>query len=355
MLDFLRRPGGCPPSTTGGIDFVATLHDVARAAGVSTATVSRALSDPGRLAPSTWLRVQAAIDALGYRPNRAAALLRSGRTGSIGLLVPDLENPYFASITKGVQARAHRSGLTAFVVDTDEDPGREVEMLSLLARQTDGVVLCAPRSLDKEEDLLNENRVVLVNASHRENPGVDVDYAEAMVRAVEHLRALGHQKIAYVGGPASSWADRMRRHGLAQVEERYPGTGILDLGSFAPRVEGGISAADIAAGSGASAVIAFNDLVAIGLMNQLTSRGMEIPDQMSIVGFDDTFVAQLASPPLTTLRVDLAGLGAQAVDLLVQSLARPDPRRGSRSAPHQEPLFPTQLVVRGSTGRAGVR
>lgn len=334
---------------------MATLHDVARVAGVSTATVSRVLSQPGRVSASTCLRVQAAVDALGYRPNRAAALLRSGRTGSIGLLVPDLENPYFASITKGVQAHAHRSGLTTFVVDSDEDPGREVELLGMLGAQTDGVVLCAPRSLDKEEALLEKYKIVLVNASHQRNPAVSVDYADAMVRAVEHLRALGHGTVAYVGGPASSWADQMRRRGLAQVREQYEDVRILDLGSFTPRVGGGASAADLAAGSGASAVVAFNDLVAIGLMNQLTGRGVEIPRQMSIVGCDDTFVAQLASPPLTTLRVDLARLGARAVDLLSRALVAGHRQTDLLAAPSQERPFPIELVVRGSTGRAPSR
>ena len=326
---------------------MATIHDVAAAAGVSTTTVSRVFSQPNQVIESTRLRVQAAASALGYRPNRVAALLRSGRTGTVGLLVPDLENPYFAMITKGVQARARESGLTTFVVDSDEIAEREPRFLQLLVTQTDGVLLCSPRALIEDAVAAQGHNVVLVNSTLEGLSSVSVDYVAAMFKAAEHLYALGHRRIAYVGGPQTSWSDKMRRVGLATAMDQKADLEIIDLGSFVPRVTGGTAAADLAVATGATATVVFNDLMAIGFMNRLTERGLSIPAQMSVVGCDDTFVAQFAAVPLTTFHIDISGMGARAVDLLNQQLASP----GDRSLVTGMP-WPGELVVRASTGVA---
>lgn len=327
---------------------VATLHDVARAADVSTATVSRVLNTPERVIETTRLRVQAAVEALDYRPNRVASLLRSGRTGSIGLLVPDLENPYFAGIAKGAQARAHAFGLTTLLVDSDESPERETELFDMLQQQTDGIVLCSPRAIDHDFTVTGDAPVVLINANHAGVSSINIDYIAVMVKVVEHLRALGHRRMAYIGGPQSSWTDQMRHEGISQAHETYEDVDIVDLGSFAPRVSGGVAAADLAAASGATAVIAYNDLVAIGLLNQLTRRGVRVPQQISIVGCDDTFVAEFASIPLTTVHVDLASMGAKAVDILTHQMpGSPQPRAAA-----SQPPISNELIVRASTGPA---
>jgi len=323
---------------------VATIHDVASAAGVSTATVSRVFSQPLQVTETTRLRVQAIASALGYRPNRVAALLRSGRTGTVGLLVPDLGNPYFAMVTKGVQARARESGLTTFVVDTDESAEREPKFLRLLAAQTDGVLLCSPRALADDAAVAQGSNVVLVNSVLDGLDSVSVDYVAAMRQVVDHLYALGHRKIAYAGGPKASWSDEMRRHGLALVKNQKTDLDITDLGSFGPWVTGGAASADLAVASGATATVVFNDLMAIGFMNRLSERGLSIPRQMSVVGCDDTFVAQFAAVPLTTLHIDIAGMGARAVDLLNQQL-------GHGTSASNTP-WPGELVVRASTGAA---
>ncbi|ARU52125.1 LacI family transcriptional regulator [Cellulosimicrobium cellulans] len=330
-----------------------TVRDVARESGVSISTVSRALAEPERVAPETRDRVVAVANRLGYRPNRAASGLRAGRTGALGLVVPDLENPYFASVTKGVQARARQTGHAVFVVDAGEDPALETELVTGLRSQTDGLVLCSPRAAEADLDAARDAPVVLVNLRHDGVPSVSSDDAHGVVLAVEHLRALGHRRVAYVGGPDRSWSDARRRAGLDAVRERYPDVETVTVGSFRPRVEGGRAAADLVVASGATAVLAYNDLVALGLVARLRERGVDVPRDLSVVGFDDTFVATLASPPLTTVRTDLAQLGARAVDRLVAALGtrRPDVAATVGTPPEEsaDDVLPVELVVRDST------
>jgi LacI family transcriptional regulator len=295
---------------------VVTVHDVARAAGVSISTVSRALAAPERVAPSTRDRVTAAARELGYRPNRAASVLRAGRTGALGLVVPDLANPYFAAIAKGAQARARERGLGLFVVDSDEGPDLETEAVAGLAPQTDGIVLCSPRSVERSVAALGGRPVVLVNHEVDGVPSVVADHGTGMFRALEHLRALGHRKVAYVGGPESSWSDGRRRDGLRAAAARLHDVDLVELGPHRPQVAGGHAAADLVLASGATAVVTFNDLVAVGLVERVRVRGLEVPGDLSVVGCDDAYVAELTSPPLTTLRTDLRGAGRAAVDRL---------------------------------------
>ncbi|GII98337.1 LacI family transcriptional regulator [Sediminihabitans luteus] len=324
-----------------------TVHDVARVAGVSISTVSRALAAPERVAAATRARVQAAADALGYVPNRAASGLRAGRTSAVGLVVPDLENPYFASVTKGVQARARAAGLAVFVVDAEEDPHLEADLVASLAPQTDGLLLCSPRQDDAAvRDAAGRARVVLVNREVAGVPSVCTDHARGTELAIEHLRALGHARVAVVGGPERSWSQERRADGVRRAVERFDDLDVVELGAYRPHVDGGYSAADAAVATGATAVLAFNDLQALGLVRRLAGRGIRVPDDVSVVGCDDTFVAGLAATPLTTVRTDLRGMGATAVDLLAD-LLRPG---NEPEAPRV--VLPAELVVRASTADA---
>jgi LacI family transcriptional regulator len=320
-------------------------RDVARVAGVSISTVSRALTRPDDVAPETRTKVLDIARALGYRPNAAARSLITGRTGNIGLVVPDLENPFFASVTKGVQSRARAAGYALFIADSDEDPSQEPDLARNLAKQVDGLLLCSPRAADSVVlELARECPTVLINRRSGDIPSVVPDNVEGVRQAIVHLRALGHRRIAYVGGPRTSWSNNQRRTAFLALGEQHPDTELVDVGSFQPFVSGGVAAGDLVIASGATAALAYNDVVAFGLLERLRQRGVRVPEDISVIGTDDIPVSALTSPALTSVGLPLVNSGRAAVDLLL-SLVR-DP-----SAPpvHHHDL-PVQLVVRGSTG-----
>lgn len=321
----------------------ATASDVARKAGVSVSTVSRALISPDKVAPTTRQRVLAAAATLQYRPSRAARDLATGRTQTIALVIPDLENPYFSSLTKSIQSRARELGYQLFVIDTDEDPGRELETLEKVTRDVDGVVLCSPRATD--DDLLTHASGIRLVTVNRIIPGVASvisDDADGMTQAMRHLVALGHRRIAYAGGPLSSWSDRTRRasflgHASEQVE-------LHDLGSFMPYFSGGVAAADLALATPVTAVVAFNDLMALGLLDRIRSRGVDVASNISLVSFDNTVFASAVTPHLTSVDFPRRLVARHTLDMLLSR------EQGSGAAPSQ--VLPTQLNVRASSGPA---
>lgn len=330
----------------------ATIRDVARLAGVSPSTVSRALSLPAMVNAATRARVAAAVEQLGYEPNRAARGLITGRTGTIGLVVPDLANPFFASLTKGVQARARHHDVAVFVADTDEDPAAEAGLVRALSKQVDGVVLCSPRAGDEElAAIAQDTAVVLVNRSAAGIPGIAYDNEDGMRQAVAHLVALGHRRIAWVGGPATSWSTQHRGLGLRNAVESLRAE-LAPVGNFAPTYEGGMAAADQVVATGATAVVAYNDLVAIGLLARLHSRGISVPGDLSVVGVDDIAMSRMARPALTTVRLPKQEAGRIAVELLLAMLDDPD---GPGAAARHRQLHGElhgELIVRDSTGPA---
>lgn len=338
-----------------------TVHDVARAAGVSISTVSRALTAPERVAAATRDRVTRIAAELGYRPNLAASGLRMGRTHAVGLLVPDLENPYFASVTKSVQARARAEGYEVFVADTDEDADVEPELIGALAARTDGLLLASPRSGEAElRAALDGLTAVLASrelpaaapgtgsgtdgdsTTPETVPFVAVDDADGVAQIIGHLHALGHRRVGVAAGPPSSWSGRRRVSGLVAAAARWD-LELVRLGTFQPYFAGGTQAADHAVASGVTAVVAFNDLMALGILDRLRQRGIDVPGRMSVVGFDDVQLATLVSPALTTVHAPLARLGRRAVDLLLARL------RGGTPASVQ---LPVELTIRGSSGPA---
>ncbi|MET3919223.1 LacI family DNA-binding transcriptional regulator [Arthrobacter sp. UYEF20] len=320
-----------------------TVRDVAKALGVSASTVSRALSSSELVAPRTRQQIVDKARELGYSPNNAARGLVTGRKGTLGLVVPDLENPYFASVTKGVQARALTAGYSVFVADSDEDSRVELELVRKLKPQVDGLILCSSRLSDQDlASLVHNTSVLLINRRMDGLPNITLNDGEMVRQALEHLHALGHRHVGYAGGPTGSWSDRQRRLGIEQAVPGLDGLEVLSLGSFAPVFGGGQSAADLAVAAGVTAVLAYNDLVALGIVARLNARGISVPDEMSVVGIDDINAATLVSPALTTVRAPLRKLGSTAVDLLVDSFA-------SASVPRPAETLPIELVVRQST------
>jgi DNA-binding LacI/PurR family transcriptional regulator len=322
-----------------------TIQDVAKAAGVSVSTVSRALSVPEMVRKETRARVRAVADSLGYRPNLAARGLITGRTANLGVIVPDLTNPFFPSVLRGVQARAREADHAVFLADCQEDGMEEAGLVTAMAKQVDGVILCASRMTRPVLDtLLGTVPMVFINRTVPGRPSVIMDSSGGMRQAIDHLAALGHRRVAYLNGPRGSWTNRERREGLRRADRH--GMRMTRLGPFAPRFEAGRRGADLVIAAEVTAVIAYNDVMALGVLARLAERGVSVPGEMSVVGFDDITFAAMATPALTT--VDLRGerAGRASVDVLLDVLADLDPAR--------RPDLDSALIVRASTGPAPV-
>lgn len=324
----------------------ASAREVAERAGVSTSTVSRTLSRPESVAPRTRERVVAAARDLGYR-TEALTLPRSepsARTLTLGLVVPDLENPFFASVTKGVQKRAELSGCSVLVADSDEEASQEFSLVTTMAPHVDGIILCSPRAEAGEIlELSRATRLVLVNRRVEGVPAVTVDNRDGVRQAIDHLRALGHRRIAYVGGPRESWSNDERLRAVREVQAELEDVEIIELGHFRPFVSGGIAATDLALASGATAVLAYNDLLALGVLERARQRGVRVPDELSVVGIDNVPVAAMTSPSLTSVELPRLASGRAGVELLLALL-----RGESVTVPSRD--LDVQLVVRDSTG-----
>lgn len=318
-----------------------TIRDVAAAAEVSISTVSRALAHPELVAPRTREHVLAIAREVRYLP--ALAPRRSAtRPGMIGLVVPDLENPFFGLIAKGVQARARSAELLVVVSDIEEDGMLERTMLDSLAGGVDGLILCSPRGGD-ETILEVAQRVPTVIANRQVDglPSVHFDEDRGMTSSLRHLVALGHRRIAYAGGPLQSWTHRRRAEAVRRVAEQESGVELVDLGSFQPYLSGGHGAADQAIAAGVTAVVAFNDLLALGILDRLAQRGVSVPTQMSVSGIDNVAASTYVRPHLTTVDVPRVRMGRTAVDLLLAAM--------HDEAPATSPILPAELIVRDST------
>lgn len=318
-----------------------TIRDVARAAGVHISTVSRAFSNPHLVSPATRERVMAAAAELGYRPNPAARSLITGRTHNLGLIVADIANPYFPSLIKAAERQARQRGYYVFVTDTDEDPAVEAELVNALANQVDGIVLCAPRMTNREIEEKTDAPLVVINRKVNGVPAVLMDLAGGARAALEHLAGLGHRDIVFLSGPPSSWTSREVRRG-ATASAAASGARLSVIGPGQPTEQGGEAAADQVASSGATAVLAHNDLMALGLVNGLARHGMRVPDDISVIGIDNISASRFATPKLTTLATPAAAAGRAAVDMLL--------REDSSSA--AQLILGTTLIPRESTGPA---
>jgi DNA-binding LacI/PurR family transcriptional regulator len=333
---------GCedPGDDAGDVPMAVTIHHVARVAEVSVSTVSRAFTVPDMVHPQTRRKVLRAAEELGYQPNRAARGLVTGRTGNIGVVVPDVANPFFSAVLKGCAARARGAQHVVFLADAAEDPRVEAEMVGAMAKQVDGIVLCSPRENSAElHRVVGTSPLVLVNRVECGLPAVLMDSADGVRQAVEHLAALGHRRIAYLSGPAASWAGEERLRGLRAAAPACD-VEAVELGPFPPTFQGGIQATDLALARGVTAVLAFNDLMAIGVLNRLAARGVSVPGQMSVIGFDDIEMASMTTGPLTTVQMPMEAAGRAAVDMLLDD---PQP------TPELQRWLPTQLIVRSTT------
>ena len=330
---------------------VPTIHDVAARCEVAASTVSRAFSHPERVNAATRERILAIAAEMGYRPHPLARALPSGQTRMLGLLVPDITNPFFLGLIRGAERAAAAAGYTIVLADSDECDETEMTALDRLTRAVDGFVLASSRLSDarlREAD--SAVPLVVVNRRVPVVPGVLIDSVPATKRAVEHLASLGHTRFAYLAGPRASWSDSRRWRALQSVA-RQRGLRMLRIGPLPPTVDGGVVATDAVLAEGVTAVVAFNDLLAIGVLRRLRELGVDVPGQVSVLGCDDIFGADFCDPPLTTLTAPIELAGRAAVELLLSRLDL-GRRHGVSSGRHRDVVLPTTLTIRGSTGPA---
>ncbi|MEW2475154.1 LacI family DNA-binding transcriptional regulator [Micromonospora gifhornensis] len=335
-----------------------TIRDVARASGVHISTVSRTFSAPHLVNPETRVRVLACAEDLGYRPNRAARALITGRTHNIGLIIADIANPFFPPLIKAAESQARHRDYHVFVADTNEDAAAEEELVHALAKQVDGVLLCSPRmSNSLIEQLSREVPLVVVNRQLAGLPCVLMDVGQGARSAIEHLAGLGHRQIALLGGPRGSWTSREIRR-AAGAAARTAGAELTVLGPNPPTEHGGLTQAEQVRRAGVSAVLAYNDLMAIGLLEGLDALGVAVPQEVSVVGVDDISLSRLTRPKLTTVATPTAAAGRTAVDMLLQhdtDLPRTGRAGGAGTTvgvrrTTAQVMLQTELVIRDSTG-----
>jgi LacI family transcriptional regulator len=327
-----------------------SLKDVASAAGVSVTTVSRLLNGTLELPLETKSRIHAAIQELRYEPNPHARSLSRGRSDTIGLVVPDIANPFFATLVSAVEEEADQRGLALSLYATLNRPGREIAYLSALARNhVDGLVFVTNHPDDGElASRINQTGKVVV---------VDEDVPDAMVPklfcdneqggylAGQHLVQNGHRRVLYVGGPQEMISTRRRYSGLRRAlrEASIPMDGLLRYeGEYT--VEFGRKAARrfLSEGMPATAIFASSDEIAIGLIEVLREQGASIPREVSIIGFDDVGPLHLFAPSLTAIRQPVRAIGQRALALLVDTnWEQPEDLLS-------EELLPVEIVVRNS-------
>ena len=318
-----------------------SIRAVAARAGVSPATVSRVFTQPDAVALETRRRVLAVADELHYTPHPVARSLARGCTGNLGIVVPDIANSFSAVVTKAVQQEAARDGYALFVSGSDELARDEEQWARAMAPQVDGLMLVSPLMSDDALRALGPTPLVLSNRLLDALPSVVTDATEAVGHAVEYLAALGHREIVYLAGP-EGFANTMRVRGYDGACRRL-GLRPRRLGPFNARFSDGVRAADLVLATPATAVVAYNDEVAVGVLNRLVDRGLRVPDDLSVVGVDDTSLAEMVTPRLTTVRLPAAESGRAAVRMLLDVIA-------GRPGPDGPLLLQAELIVRSSTG-----
>lgn len=296
-----------------------TISQVAAAAGVSKSTVSRAFSRPEMITAETVAHVMEVATRLGYVPNHTARALSTGRAGTVAIVVPDIANPFFPPLIRGAQAAADQAGFSLLLGDSDEDPTREDVLVGKFGPQTDGIVLASSRMTEEQIRAHAERRpLVLINRDVTGLPRVLIDTATGIAAAVEHLAELGHEHLVYVSGPASSWSNSERRRAVRAAGRRL-GVKVSAVAARRSTYDAGVQRVDAILASGASAAIAFDDLLAQGILAGLADRGIAVPAQFSVVGCDDVLAAT-TYPPLTTVSAHGGEAGRAAVTLLLTTL-----------------------------------
>jgi LacI family transcriptional regulator len=328
------------------------MRDVARAAGVSVATVSNALNRPDQVAPATLAKIRQAITALGFVRNASAAQLRAGYSRTIGLLVPDISNPFFTDIARGVEDAANARNYVVFLCNSDEDTKREERYLQVLLEQRVRGVLFTPTSDEADHILsLRQQRMPFTlldrESSSDDECSVAVDDERGAEMAINHLVELGHRHIGWVNGPHTIPQCAARGRGIER-SARVASVKITSLNVPLMNTAAGekVAAEFLAINDRPTALFCANDLLALGVMRSLLTAGVSIPHEVSLIGYDDIAFCASAAVPLSSIAQPAYQLGMTATGLLLEEC-----EAGERHA-HQRVMFQPRLVARASSGAA---
>lgn len=326
---------------------VATIRDVAAAAGVSTATVSKFVNGAQRFSPAVEATIKEVIARLGYRSNPLAASMITGRTKSIGLSVLDIANPHFTSIVKGANRVALAHGYTLLLVDTEENPDRERPLLEALSRRVDGIIMFS-RMLEPEMDWVMELGKPLVyfgRLSRLQIPWVSSDDHRGAYMLTRHLVSQGHRRIGYLRFPRSR-RDEERLAGVRACLAAHDMELAVYEGGAPTAAEGGrVCSSIMLGGEHPDALICYNDLMALGFMKAAQTLGFRLPEQISVAAFDNIEYGLYTSPALTTVDLQSERMGAAAMEKLIAAI-------DGKAAPAAAMIEP-QLILRGSTHPRG--
>jgi LacI family transcriptional regulator len=333
---------------------MATMKQVARAADVSVATVSHVINKTRFVSPALSERVHDAMQSLGYTPDATARSLRVRRTQTIGLVIPDNSNPFFAELARVIEDEGFAAGYTTIFGNSNEQADREREYLqTLVSKRVDGLIVAPARDDDGTlEELLRSSQTPVVvvdrDGALRRADVVLYDNAGGSHEATRHLLELGHTEIGCIAGPSTirPAADRVRGFRRALAEAGIdPAPGAIVEADFHYAAGREAAARLLDALPDLTAIFAANDLMAAGAIRELAARGLSVPEDVSVVGFDDAPLAEMLSPAMTTVRQPLHEMARTAVSLLLA-------RIGGDGGTFARHVLPTELVVRDSTARA---
>ena len=328
-----------------------TIHDVARLAGVAPITVSRVINNSGYISQDTRERVEAAIIELGYVPNIIARSLRSKRTNTLALVLTDITNPFFTVIARGVEDIASDAGFTVIYCNTDESVDEEAKYLQLLLqKQVDGILLVPARSTSRSIELIHEQGTPVVILDRRvSNVDVDIvrcDSVEGAYRLIKLLIDQGHRRIAVLSGPlgVSTAEDRVVGYRTAMTEAGVSVDGLVFYGAYTQASGYEMAQQVLSQSPQPTALFAANNFIAIGALKALRDNGLKIPEDISIVSFDELPPMPIAEPFLTVAAQPAYEMGCKGTELLLNRL------KGEAPSECQEILLPIELIVRRSSG-----
>lgn len=329
---------------------MASIKDVAKRANVSTATVSRVLRNAGNVTEETKQRVLEAIEALNYQPNVLGRYLRRMETETVLVIVPDITNPFFSKVLRGIEAVALERGYQVLLGDTQNDVQLEEQYLNVLPqKQVDGMIFLTARTRKELMEEMSRQFPIVLACEYLEGtdiPTVSIDNISSARKATEHLIGLGHRRIAHLTGPMDVILSRDRLRGYYQALAQHDidvDASLVQEGDFSFESGYNVTLKLLALEKPPTAIFAANDAMAIGAIKAVRHRGGRVPDDVAVVGFDDIQMASIFEPGVTTIAQPMFDIGKQAMKLLLQLIDGEEVER-------RQFVLPDRLVIRESCG-----